>query len=113
MEPFEEVAIRELGVRLVIGKGGMGEKTIKAMKKCGAVYGAFTGGTAVLAAEHIKKVNSVQWLDLGMAEAVWSFEVENFGPLIVCIDSYGNNLYEKIQTNAENIKVKIIGSFKP
>jgi fumarate hydratase subunit beta len=113
MEVFEAVLIRKLGVRLIIGKGGMGRKTAESMKECGAVYGAFTGGTAVLAAKHIKKVNGVQWLDLGMAEAVWSFEVENFGPLIVCMDSYGNNLYSKVQKNAENKKVKIFGNFKP
>jgi fumarate hydratase subunit beta len=113
MEPFEEVVIRKLGVRLVIGKGGMGQKTAGAMKESGAVYGAFTGGVAVLAAKHIKKVNGVQWLDLGLPEAVWSFEVDNFGPLIVCMDSNGSNLYAKVKTDAENIKAKIVSSFKP
>jgi fumarate hydratase subunit beta len=113
MEPFEEAVIRKLGVRLVIGKGGMGEKTAKAMKEAGAVYGAFTGGAAVLAAKQIKKVNDVQWLDLGMPEAVWSFEVDNFGPLIICIDSWGNNLYAKIRADAGNMKAKIVSGFKP
>jgi fumarate hydratase subunit beta len=101
MEPFEDEVIRKLGVRLVIGKGGMGEKTSKAMKESGAVYGAFTGGAAVLAAKYIRKVKTVEWLDLGMPEAVWSFEVDNFGPLIVCIDSHGNNLYLKVETDAK------------
>jgi fumarate hydratase subunit beta len=113
MEPFEDVIIRRLGVHLVIGKGGMGEKTGKAMKESGAVYGAFTGGAAVLASKQIKKVKSVQWLGLGMLEAVWSFEVDNFGPLIVCMDSYGNNLYAKVKADAENVKAKIVSSFKP
>jgi len=113
MEPFEEVLIRKLGVRLVIGKGGMGEKTAKAMKESGAVYGAFTGGAAVLAAKHIKKVNGVQWLDLGMPEAVWSFEFDNFGPLIICMDSNAHNLYAKVRTDAENIKAKVVDNFKP
>ena len=113
MEPYEREVIRKLGVRLIIGKGGMGEKTSEAMKESGAVYGAFTGGAAVLASKLIKKVNGAQWLDLGMPEAVWSLEVEGFGPLIVCMDSYGNNLYAKVRVDAENIKAKILVDAKP
>ncbi len=108
MEPYEGEVIQKLGVRLIIGKGGMGEKTSKAMKESGAVYGAFTGGAAVLASKYIKKVNGAQWLDLGMPEAIWSFEVESFGPLIICVDSYGNNFYAKVRADAENIKAKIV-----
>jgi fumarate hydratase subunit beta len=112
MESFEDEVIRNLGVRLVIGKGGMGEKTSGAMKEHGAVYGAFTGGAAVLASRLVKRVKNVEWLDLGMAEAVWTFEVDKFGPLIVCMDSRGNNLYAKVRTEAEKNKPKIISSFK-
>jgi fumarate hydratase subunit beta len=112
MEAFEDEVIRNLGVRLVIGKGGMGEKTSRAMKEHGAVYGAFTGGAAVLASRLVKRVKNVEWLDLGMAEAVWTFEVDKFGPLIVCMDSRGNNLYAKVRTEAEKNKPKIISSFK-
>jgi fumarate hydratase subunit beta len=111
MEAFEDEVIGKLGVRLIIGKGGMGEKTSKAMMEYGAVYGAFTGGTAVLASRLIKRVKSVYWLDLGMAEAVWTLEVERFGPLIVCMDSHGNNLYAKVREEAEKAKLGIIGSF--
>ena len=112
MESFEDEVIRNLGVRLVIGKGGMGEKTSGAMKEHGAVYGAFTGGAAVLASRLVKRVKNVEWLDLGMAEAVWTFEVDKFGPLIVCMDSRGNNLYARVRTEAENNKPKIISGFK-
>jgi len=112
MESFEDEVIRNLGVRLVIGKGGMGEKTSGAMKEHGAVYGAFTGGAAVLASRLVKRVKNVEWLDLGMAEAVWTFEVDKFGPLIVCMDSRGNNLFTKVRTEAEKNKPKIISSFK-
>jgi fumarate hydratase subunit beta len=112
MEAFEDEVIRNLGVRLIIGKGGMGEKTSRAMKEHGAVYGAFTGGAAVLASRYIKRVNNVEWLDLGMAEAVWTFEVVKFGPLIVCMDSHGNNLYVRVRTEAEKNKSKIISGFK-
>ncbi|HIE19058.1 TPA: fumarate hydratase [Candidatus Bathyarchaeota archaeon] len=97
MEPFEAEVIENLGVRLVIGKGGMGEKTMDAMKRFGAVYGVFTGGAAVLAAKHIKRVVRVEWLDLGMPEAAWVFEVNRFGPLIVGMDSHGRSLYEEVR----------------
>jgi len=112
MEAFEDEVIKNFGVRLVIGKGGMGEKTSMAMKEHGAVYGAFTGGAAVLASRLIKKVKNVEWLDLGVPEAVWTFEVDKFGPLIVCMDSHGNNLYFKVRTEAENNKPKIFSSFR-
>jgi fumarate hydratase subunit beta len=106
MEPFESEVIKALGVRIVIGKGGMGSQTTKAMKDFGAVYCAFTGGAGVLAAKSIKKVNRVEWFDLGMAEALWVFEVEDFGPLTVAIDSHGNNLYSEIMKQAEKNRRK-------
>jgi len=107
MEEDEVDIIMKLGVRLIIGKGGMGEKTRDAMIKFGAVYGTFTGGAAVLASKYIKRVNDVQWLDLGMPEAIWSFEVKMFGPIIICMDSYGSNLYTKVLADAESSKQKM------
>ena len=101
MDIFEATFIEKFGVRVVIGKGGMGEKTAAAMVKHGAVYCGFTGGAAVLAAKAIKKVKSVEWLDLGMPEAMWVYEVENFGPLLVAMDSHGNNLYKNIAEKTE------------
>ena len=112
MEPFEDEIIKSLDVRLIIGKGGMGEKTRKAMKLYGAAYGVFTGGAGVLAAERIKKVKNVKWFDLGIPDAVWIFEVERFGPLIIGIDSHGNSLFEKIQLKAEEIQADIIKEFE-
>jgi fumarate hydratase subunit beta len=107
MEPFEDEFIKNFNVRVVVGKGGMGKRTVDAMKRYGAVYCAFTGGAAVLAAKAIKQVKGVEWSDLGMPEALWILEVEDFGPLTVAIDSHGNNLYEAIQAKAENEKQKI------
>ena len=108
MEPFEDQVIKNLGVRLVIGKAGMGEKTRTAMKEFGAAYAAFTGGAAVLAAGRIKRVKRVEWLDLGIPDAVWVFEVEAFGPLIIGIDSKGNSLFEKVLSEAERRKAEIV-----
>jgi len=101
MEIFEDKYIEKFRIRVVIGKGGMFERTTAAMKKYGAVYGAFTGGAAVLAAKAVKKVKGVEWLDLGTPEALWIFEVEDFGPLTVAIDSHGNNLFKEVSKKVE------------
>jgi tartrate/fumarate subfamily iron-sulfur-dependent hydro-lyase beta chain len=106
MELFEDKVIAKFKVRLVIGKGGMGEKTTSAMKKHGAVYGAYTGGTALLAARTIKKIKSVAWLELGMPEAMWVLEVEKFGPLVIAIDAHGNNLYKELNKKIQNKRQK-------
>lgn len=80
--------ILSLGVRGIIGKGGMNPEPFKGR----AVYLAFTGGAGSLAAESIKRVKAVHWLDLGVPEALWVLEVENL-PVIVAIDAHGNSLY--------------------
>ncbi len=107
MDIFEDEFIKAFKVRVVIGKGGMGKRTTEGMKKYGAVYGAFTGGAAVLAAKAIKNVEGVEWFDLGMPEALWILDVEEFGPLIVAIDTHGNNLFENVQKEVEGNKQKI------
>ncbi|RLI68106.1 MAG: fumarate hydratase [Candidatus Gerdarchaeota archaeon] len=106
MEIFEDKYIEQFKVRVVIGKGGMFERTTAAMKKVGAVYGAFTGGAAVLAAKAVKKVKGVEWLDLGTPEALWIFEVEEFGPLTVAIDTHGNNLFKEVSQKVESNRKK-------
>ena len=107
MDIFEDEFIKDFKVRVVIGKGGMGKKTTDAMARYGAVYGAFTGGAAILAAKAIKNVKSVEWLDLGTPEAMWIFEVEEFGPLVVAIDSHGNNIFMDVAKNVEANRQKI------
>jgi len=104
IEPFQAEFIEAFKTRIVIGKGGMGAKTAEAMKKFGAVYCEFTGGAAVLAARSVKKVKGVEWLDLGVPEALWTLEVKEFGPLIVAIDSYGNDLYKQVAKKVEQTK---------
>lgn len=96
MDPLEYEFIEKTGAKMIIGKGGMGARTVEACKKFGAVYTIFTGGAAVLAAKGMKRVLEVHWLDLGIPEALWVIEVENFGPLMVTIDSHGNNFYDSI-----------------
>lgn len=86
-------------VRALIGKGGMKGVAPALKDKC--VYLAYTGGCAALAAKLIKKVKDVHWLDLGMPEAVWVLEVEEFGPLIVGIDAKENDIFAEIRRKAE------------
>lgn len=107
MDLFEDEFIKNFKVRVIIGKGGMGKRTTDAMAKYGAVYGAFTGGAAILAAKAIKNVKSVEWLDLGTPEAMWIFEVEEFGPLVVSIDSHGNNIFMDVAKSVEANRAKI------
>jgi fumarate hydratase subunit beta len=96
MESFESEFISSFGIKMIIGKGGMGKKTLKALKKAGAVYTHFTGGAGALAAKAIKKVENVYFLkELGIPEAAWVLEVDEFGPLIVTMDAKGNSFYEK------------------
>ena len=88
MNPYLD-GLLSLGVRGIIGKGGMEIAPFKGR----AVYFAFTGGAGSLAAKSIKKVLAVYWLEeLGVPEAVWVLEVEDF-PLLVAIDAHGNSLY--------------------
>jgi fumarate hydratase subunit beta len=105
MENLTPQLIKLFKIRMIIGKGGMGLATTEALKKHGGVYCAFTGGAGVAAAKMIKKIVKVEWLDLGIPEALWIFKVEDFGPLIVAIDSKGNNLYEEVKMKV-NKKLK-------
>lgn len=114
MEPFEDQFLAAFGIRLIIGKGGMGEKTQAALKKHGAVYTHYTGGAGALAAKAIERIEDVFWLDkLGMPEAVWIFKVNRFGPLLVTMDSAGGNLYtdlaKNVAKNQQVIHAKIAG----
>ena len=101
LDMFEDEFIKEFKVNVVIGKGGMGPRTVKAMKELKAVYTAFVGGAAVVAAKGIKRVKEVHWLDLGTPECLWVLEVDKFGPLIVGIDTNGNSLFQNVADEAK------------
>lgn len=101
MNSLEPLFIREFGVRAIIGKGGMSRPTLEAMREHGCVYLAFTGGAAVLAARGIRRVQRVEWLDLGMPEALWVVEAKDLGPLVVAMDAHGGSLYDAVADEAE------------
>jgi len=87
--------IRKYGIRAMIGKGGMSDEVMKAMKEVGCVYLAAIGGAAVSLAERLTTID-VHWEDLGMAEAMWKFKAEALGPLVVAMDARGNSIYKEI-----------------
>jgi tartrate/fumarate subfamily iron-sulfur-dependent hydro-lyase beta chain len=98
MEIFEDKFIEKFRINVIIGKGGMGERTEKALQKFTGVYTAYTGGAGALAADKVEEVPGVYWLDeLGMPEAAWIFKVKDFGPLVVAIDSHGRSIYRELK----------------
>jgi len=104
MNSFEPDFIKTFGVKAIIGKGGMDENVANAMKENKCVYLSMTGGCGATAAAQIKKVVGVEWLELGIPEAVWVIEVEKFGPLVVSMDSCGNSIYNEVnQTVKKNL----------
>jgi len=95
-EPYQWQVIRDFGLRGVIGKGGMGEKTLEACKQHGCAYLHAIGGAAQVLAECIKRVRNVYLLEkFGAPEAIWEFEVAHF-PVIVTIDAHGSSLHKEI-----------------
>lgn len=106
MNSLEPQFIEKFGPGAIIGKGGMSQPTVDAMKKFGCVYLAITGGAAVLAAKGIKSVSGVEWYELGMPEAIWIMHADNFGPLTVAIDAHGNSLYAAVNAKIKENEVK-------
>ncbi len=97
VEMYEATVVREYGLRGIMGKGGMGDATRRALKENGCVYFHAVGGAAVYLAARIKKTVDVWKLDeFGPAEAMWLFEVEGF-PAIVTMDSHGNDLHRDVE----------------
>ncbi len=94
MELFEDEFLRKYKARIIIGKGGMGAKTLDALKEVGAVYCSFTGGCGALAAKGLKEVRAYLWDDLGMPEALWVITAEEFGPLLVTMDSHSKSIHD-------------------
>jgi fumarate hydratase class I len=95
-EPYQADVIRRLGVRAVIGKGGMGPRTLAALKECGAVYLSAVGGAAQLYSDCIEAVEGVDLLELGAPEAMWHLRVRDF-PTVVTMDAHGKSLHADVE----------------
>ena len=95
-EPYQWQVIRDFGLRGIIGKGGMGDRTLEACREYGCVYLHAVGGAAQVLAECIKRVPAVYFMEeFGAPEAIWQFEVSAF-PAIVTIDAHGNSLHKEV-----------------
>lgn len=93
MNPYQSDVL-DLGAKIVIGKGGMDDSVREALVRNEALYVVATGGCAALYVDAVEEIESVDWLDLGMPEAMWNLKVKDFGPLIVAMDNNGNSLYD-------------------
>ncbi len=96
-EPWQADVIARYGVRGIIGKGGMGPRTLAALRQYGAVYLHAVGGLAVTLARRVTRVHGVHMLDeLGVTEAIWDVEVERF-PAVVTMDAHGESLHARLE----------------
>ena len=108
MEKFEREFIKQTGVKLIVGKGGMGPETAAGCQENIAVHAIFPGGCAVLAATLVEEIEGAEWQDLGMPETLWINSVREFGPLIISIDTKGNNLIQQNKVEFQAKKAPIL-----
>jgi fumarate hydratase class I len=106
-EPYQGDIINKFGLKAVIGKGGMGAKTLEACQKYGAVYLHGIGGAAQVYAQCIKKVPSVHLEQFGSPEAVWELQVEGF-PAVVTMDSHGRSLHQEVQAGSDQVIQRLL-----
>lgn len=109
-EPYMARVIRDFGVRVIIGKGGMGPATQTACSRYGCVYLQAVGGAAALLARRIRCVENVFFLDtFGATEALWQFDVENF-EAVVGIDTHGRNLFDAVRAHSKEHLDRLTGA---
>ncbi|MGE5524931.1 MAG: FumA C-terminus/TtdB family hydratase beta subunit [Rhodospirillaceae bacterium] len=101
MERFTRPLMEQYGVRITIGKGGLGTASAKAFQDLGGVYLAIVGGAAALETTWIEQIEDVDLDDLN-PESLWKFRVRGFGPLLVSMDSHGNSLYTQVNQNSRD-----------
>ena len=109
MERFTRPLMREYGVRMIIGKGGLLADSQAAFAELGGVYLAIVGGAAALETTWIEQIEDVDLDDLN-PESLWRFRVRSFGPLLVAMDSHGGSLYTKLQQGAADRRAAALAS---
>lgn len=109
MERFTQPLMKEYGVRIVIGKGGLFAASAAAFRELGGVYLAIIGGAAALETTWIEQIEDVDLDDLN-PESLWKFRVKGFGPLLVAMDSHGGNLYTQVNTAARGKRAAALAS---
>jgi L(+)-tartrate dehydratase beta subunit len=107
MERFTRPLVTGLGVRLIIGKGGLGAGSLEVFREAGAAYLAIIGGTAALETTWVEAIEDVDLDDLN-PESLWRFRVRGFGPLLVAMDSHGGSLYDVVNREARSRRDKTL-----
>jgi L(+)-tartrate dehydratase beta subunit len=109
MERFTRPLMQRDGVRIIIGKGGMGADTLAAFRDMGGAYLAIVGGAAALETTWIEAIEDVDMDDLH-PESLWRFRIKGFGPLMVAMDSHGSSLYARVNEDAAAKRAAILAS---
>jgi fumarate hydratase class I len=107
-EPYQADIVKRFGVRAVMGKGGMGAKTLAGLKESGAVYLNAVGGAAQFYARCIERVDGVSLMEFGTPEAMWHLQVRDF-PAIVTMDAHGNSLHKEIEEQSGAVLATLRG----
>jgi fumarate hydratase class I len=106
-EPYQGRVMAHFNIKGVIGKGGMGAKTLQACQDVPGVYFHAIGGAATLIAQSVKKVLGVHKMDFGVPEAIWVLEVEDF-PVVVTMDSHGDSIHAEIEDKSKEVFEKLV-----
>jgi L(+)-tartrate dehydratase beta subunit len=109
MERFTRPLMEQLGVRIIVGKGGLLAASAAAFSEIGGVYLAIVGGTAALETTWIEAIEDVDLDDLN-PESLWKFRIRDFGPLLVAMDSHGGSLYETVRRDAQSRRAEALAS---
>jgi len=107
MERFTRPLMQQYGVRLIIGKGGLREDSLKSFAEAGGAYLAIIGGTAALETTWVEAIEDVDLDDLN-PESLWKFRVNGFGPLLVAMDSHGASLYSEVKAAAQQKRAEAL-----
>jgi len=106
-EPYQADVMEHFNIKAVIGKGGMGEKTLKGCQEVPGVYLHAIGGAATLIAQSVTKVLGVYKLDFGVPEAIWVIEVKDF-PVVVTMDAHGQSLHEVVEIDSARVLADLV-----
>ena len=107
MERFTRPLMEKNAVRMIIGKGGLGDDSAQAFRDLGGVYLAIIGGTAALETTWIEQILDVDMDDLN-PESLWQFRIKDFGPLLVAMDAHGGSLYGAVQDRARDRRAEAL-----
>ena len=108
-EPYQGDVMAHFNMKGVIGKGGMGAKTLAACQQVPGVYFHAVGGAATLIAQSVTKVLTVHKMDFGVPEAIWVLQVDKF-PVVVTMDSHGNSIHDEIEQNSKVVLEELLGA---